>query len=144
MTSKIFKLLALAEIIDNLIPDPPIVPRTAITKKSNAADINLNRTKTSQESRKVEEQLAQDLEKEYKKIMADDSRDFGVLQRKYGPEVEQIIRGSVQKLYLIGSDYTTKALATTAFITQTDLTNIKKQVGIATTAFWKLDIQRNS
>ena len=136
--SKFWKLLTLAEIVDNLIPDSePVIVRTAITKKATADSINLNMTKTSQEARKVEDQLAADLEKQYRKVMADPSKDFGVLQRKYGPEVEKVIRGAVQKLYLIGSDYTTKALGTTAFITQTDLTNIKKQVGIATDAFWK-------
>ena len=126
-------------MVDILFPDPPLIVRTAITKKQNSTDINLNRTKTSQEARKVEDQLAKDLEKEYKKVMADPSnaKDIGLLQRKYGPEVEKVIRGAVQKLYLIGSDYVTKTLDTTAFITTRDLDNIKKQVGIASDAFWK-------
>lgn len=136
--SKAWKLLALAEVVDNLLPDnEPTVVRTAIVKKQNATDINLNRTKTSQEARKVEDQLAQDLEKQYKKVIADHSKDIGLLQRKYGPEVEKVIRGAVQKLYLIGSDYVTKTLDTTAFITTRDLDNIKRQVSIATNAFWK-------
>lgn len=137
--SKTWKLIALAEIIDNIIPDPPLVIRTAITKKSTADSINLNRTKTSQAARKIEEQLAQALEKEYKKIIADPSnaKDIGFLQRKYGPEVEQIIRAAVQKLYLIGSDYLTKSLDTTAFITTKDLDNIKKAVTRFSEAFWK-------
>jgi len=126
-------------MVDTLIPDPPVtIIRTAITKKPSTNDINLNRTKTSQEARKIEDQLASDLKKEYKKIMNDsDTKEFGVLQRKYGPEVEKVIRAAVQKLYLIGSDYTTKALDTTAFITTRDLDNIKKQVKSGTDAFWR-------
>ena len=136
-TSKIYKLLTIAEIVDIVFPDPPLVIRTAITKKQSASDINLNRTKTSQEARKIEEQLAAALEKEYKKIMADPSKDIGLLQRKYGPEVEKVIRAAVQKLYLIGSDYLTKSLDTTAFITTKDLDNIKKAVTKFSGAFWK-------
>jgi len=127
-------------MVDTLIPDhePLTIIRTAITKKPSANEINLNRTKTSQEARKIEDQLASDLKKEYKKIMNDpDTKDFGVLQRRYGPEVEKIIRGSIQKLYLIGSDYATKAMDTTAFITTKDLDNIKKQVQSGTDAFWR-------
>lgn len=137
-SSKIWKLLSLAEIVDNLLPDnEPLVVRTAIVKKQNADQINLNRTKTSQEARKVEDQLASDLEKEYRKIIVNPSKDIGLLQRKYGPEVQNVIRGAVQKLYLIGSDYVTRTLNTTAFITTKDLENIKRQVSIATDAFWK-------
>ena len=137
-TSKFWKLLSLAEIVDNLLPDSePVIVRTAITKKQSASDINLNRTKTSQQARVVEDQLASDLEKEYKKIMADASKDIGLLQRKYGPEVEKVIRTAVQKLYLIGADYATKTQDTTAFITTKDLENIKQAVTKFTQAFWK-------
>jgi len=137
--NKIWKLLTLTEMVDILFPDPPLIVkvRTAITKKQSANDINLNRTKTSQEARKIEDQLATELKREYRKIMNDDTKDFGVLQRRYGTEVEKIIRGSVQKLYLIGSDYATKAMETTAFITTKDLDNIKKQVKSGTDAFWR-------
>ena len=139
MTSRLWKLLSLAEIVDNLIPDyePLTVVRTAIIKKQSADQINLNRTKTSQQAREIENELAKSLEKEYKKIMADPSKDIGLLQRKYGPEVEQIIRAAVQKLYLIGSDYLTKSLDTTAFITTKDLDIIKKAVTRFSEAFWK-------
>lgn len=138
--AKAWKLISLAEIVDNIIPDPLpplIVPRTAITRKQDANGINLNRTKTSQEARKVEDQIAAALEKEYKKIITDPSKDIGLLQRKYGLKVEQIIRTAVQKLYLIGSDYLTKSLDTTAFITTKDLDNIKKAVTRFSEAFWK-------
>jgi hypothetical protein len=138
--SNLFKILTLTEMVDILFPDPPLAVttiRTAITKKQSANDINLNRTKTSQEARKVEDQLAIDLKKEYKKIMNDDTKEFGVLQRRYGPEVEKIIRGAVQKLYLIGADYATKTQDTTAFITTKDLDNIKNQVKSGTDAFWR-------
>jgi hypothetical protein len=138
LSPRFWKLLTLAEIVDNLLPDnEPIVVRIAITKKQSASDINLNRTKTSQEARKVEEQLAKALEAKYKKIIADPSKDIGLLQRKYGPEVEQVIRAAVQKLYLIGSDYLTSSLDTTAFITTKDLDNIKKAVTRFSEAFWK-------
>lgn len=137
-TSKLLKILALAEIVDTLIPDEvTVVPRTAIVQKQSAGEINLNRTKTSQAARKIENELAADLEKQYNKIMNDGEKDFGVLQRRYGPEVEKVIRGAVQKLYLLGSDYVTKTLDTTAFITQTDLVAIKKQVKSGTDAFWR-------
>ena len=133
------KLLSLAEIVDNLLPDnEPVQVRTAIIRKQDVNGINLNRTKTSQAARKVEDQLAAALEKEYKKITSDQNKnDIGTLQRKYGPEVEQIIRAAVQKLYLIGSDYLTKSLDTTAFITTKDLDNIKKAVTRFSEAFWK-------
>jgi hypothetical protein len=139
LSPRFWKLLTLAEIVDNLLPDyeAPTIIRTAIVKKQNAEDINLNRTKTSQAARKVEDQLATALEKEYKKIMTDPSKDVGLLQRKYGPQVEQIIRAAVQKLYLIGSDYLTRSLETTAFITTKDLDIIKKAVTKFSEAFWK-------
>ena len=77
-TSEILKILTLVEIVDTLIPDYELVTvRTAITKKQDASQINLNRTKTSQSARKIEDQLATDLKKEYKKIMNDDIKDVG-------------------------------------------------------------------
>ncbi len=137
--SRFWKLLTLTEIVDNLLPDnePFTIVRTAITRKQDVNGINLNRTKTSQAARKVEDQLATALEKEYKKIMTDGSKDIGLLQRKYGPQVEQIIRAAVQKLYLIGSDYLTHSLETTAFITTKDLDIIKRSVTKFSEAFWK-------
>ena len=133
--SRLWKILLLAETIDNL-PEP-FIPRTAITRKQDPNTINLNRSKTSQEARKIEDQLAADLEKQYNKIVNDTQKDVSILQRTFGPTVEQLIRSAVQKLYLIGADYATKTQNTTAFITQTDLANIKKQVDATSAAFWR-------
>lgn len=77
------------------------------------------------------------MEKLYKTIMADPSKDFAVLQKKYGPQSEALIRTAVQKIYLLGADYATKTQDTTAFITQQDLANVKKQVDVTYVAFWK-------
>ena len=137
MNSKVWKILLLAETIDNL-PEPPIIPRTAITRKQDPNSINLNRSKTSQEARKIEDQLAADLEKQYNKIITDtQQKDVAILQRTYGPNVEQLIRTAVQQIYLVGADYATKTQNTTAFITQTDLANIRKQVDVTSAAFWR-------
>ena len=112
-------------------------PRTALTEKQSADDINLNRSKSSQQARKIEEQLAKDLEALFQTIMKDESKDFAVLQRKYGPKSEQLIRTAVQQIYLIGSAYATSTQNTTAFITQKDLENIRKQVDVTYASFWR-------
>jgi len=97
----------------------------------------LNRSKSSQQARKIEDQLAKDLEALFQTIMKDASKDFAVLQKKYGPKSEQIIRTAVQQIYLIGADYATKTQNTTAFITQKDLDNIRKQVDVTYASFWR-------
>lgn len=128
---KIIEALFLLDAIDYL------VPQVAQTRKPTAESINLNRTRTTQEARKIEDKLARDLARIFRTIMADPSKDIGLLQRKYGKQVQDVIRGATQRIYLIGSDYALKTQDTTAFITQRDLDNIRRQTAETVATFWR-------
>ena len=112
-------------------------------QQQRTARINIERSKTNQESRKLEEIYRPKIKKIFKQIIKEYGNDLYHLheaERKYGSQIKVIIKSLVTKSYLLGLDYISKATGEPHLISLSsqDLTQIMLQADEYYRQFWRL------
>lgn len=105
-------------------------------------NININLTKTSRETKKIQEELEKKLESKLEDILKEYKKSNGLIssdnfKSRYGDEVYKMIRSAVQKAYIAGSNYVGKAInEKEIFLTDKDNANIKQEANRISNSFW--------
>jgi len=107
------------------------------------ARIRIERTKTSKEALKIEELYLPKIRKVFKNIIKDYEGKIHYLheaEKRYGTEVQSLIKSMVTRTYLLGMEYVSRSTNRPQymFMSPSDLTQIMIQSDESYRMFWRL------
>ena len=107
------------------------------------ARIRIERTKTSKEAIKIEQEYVPKIKRVFKQVVKEYDGKLHLIylaEKRYGTEVKLLIKSMVTKSYLLGVDYISRSVKKThlEYFNSNDLTQIMLKSDEAYRMFWRL------